>query len=288
MPHPKLLYLFSPQAPLGSQLFSLGDGSDGIFNPGADTTIDGVKQYTSFNIASGITVTQTANTGILVIQVQSDVTIAGALNLNGKGYASNGDPAVIGARRWGSGIGRGYNNSGGSAYGNEDLLPLYLGSSGGSGVSVSGETASAGAGGAGGGAVILIAKKITVTGSITANGNAGANDADSGGGGGGSGGSVLLVAQEMSIGTNLVTALGGAGGNPGAGKGDRAGGGAGYGAAGETVTTANAKEGGAGAVGRIRLDYKSLGGSTNPAAHAHSEVILGYLKQFAASAGLGL
>jgi hypothetical protein len=68
----------------------------------------------------------------------------------------------------------------------------------------------------------------------------------------------------MSIGTNLITALGGAGGTAGNGNG------------------------GAGAVGRIRLDYATKSGSTNPAAHEHSGVTLGYLKQFAASAGLGM
>jgi len=267
MAHPKLLYLFSPNAPMGSQLFSLGDGSDGVFNPGANTTIDGIKQYTSFHIASGITVTQTANTGVLIIMVQGDATIAGALNLNGKGYGEPGSFEFA----WGSGLGRGWHDGGGPAYGNVDLMPIYLGSAG-----ANGGGAGWGNGGAGGGAVILVARKITVTGSITANGSTGGGSS-----GGGAGGSIWLVALEMSLGTDLLTATGAAG-LTGALYG---GGGAGHGAPGGAPTNGG---GGAGAIGRIRLDYKSLTGSTNPAAHEHPGVILGYLKQFAASAGLGM
>lgn len=276
------LWLFSPNAPNNGQLFSLGNGSDGALNVSSGTTtIDGLKQYTSVDVASGATLTCNANNGVLVILVQGEVTIAGALNLNGKGlaggnslwhYTSNATTIILTSSKGGgpgggpgsngytaAGSGGGFGtagtasaNPGGVAYGDVDLSILHMGSGGGSSGMYAGQSAGQTfdgvAGGNGGGGLVLVAKKITVTGTISANG---AN-----GSGAGSGGMIFLVALNMVLGTNLVAATGG--------------------------TSAVA-----GGVGRIRLDYATKIGSTNPAAHEHSGLHVGYLKQFSVSAGLG-
>jgi hypothetical protein len=285
MAKPKLLYLFSPAAPMGSQLFSLGSGVDGAYNPGASASLNDFDayQFTSLNIASGITITRDMQAvpardgrGPLVILCQGEATIAGTIGLKAKGcggasgltgYAGQGPGGggsmgapVAGypcggggggyATAGGNGSGTaGTPGTGGPAYGDIDLSIVFMGSGGGNGYNGS----AALGGGKGGGALILVARKINVTGIIRCNGE------DFSYGGSGSGGSILLAALEMSIGTNLATALGGSA----------------------------SSYAGAGSVGRIRLDYKSKSGSTNPAAHEHSGVTLGYLKQFAASAGLG-
>jgi hypothetical protein len=104
------------------------------------------------------------------------------------------------------------------------------------------------------------------------NGAAGGNGG--GGGGGGAGGSIWLRANTLNLGTNLVTAPGGAGGAGGLGGSGGAGGAGGQpglgigaqpgspGSAGPSG--ANGSSGSAGGVGRIRLDYSTLSGSTNP------------------------
>jgi len=278
MSNPSGLWLFSPNAPKNSQLFSLGDGSDGALNvPSGTTTIDGFKQYTSVNVDSGATLTCTAETGILIILVQGTVTISGSFNLAGKGY--NGGTPTSGYQQRGGGLG-----SGGGTYGNTDVLPIYLGSGGYGGNGVGGSCP--GAGGAGGGALLLVAKKITVVGTISANGANGSGGGctyPSGGGGGGSGGSIFLVSPEMTLGTNLVTATGGSGGG-GGGSGGYGGRGAGYGTASAGVSGVS---GTAGGDGRIRLDYAANTGSANPSAHEHGGLRVGYLKQLMVNAGLG-
>jgi hypothetical protein len=83
-----------------------------------------------------------------------------------------------------------------------------------------------------------------VEGGVEANGNNGENSpCDGGGGGGGSGGSIYLSATDLILNDGLVQAVGGAAGLPGHGT----------------------WRGGAGGFGRIRLDYTTLSGNTNPA-----------------------
>ncbi|MFM7204823.1 MAG: thrombospondin type 3 repeat-containing protein [Myxococcota bacterium] len=100
---------------------------------------------------------------------------------------------------------------GGTAYGAADLSTLHLGSGGGAGGSDigldGGDCHTGGAGGGGGGVIFIQAGTLTVTGSIVSNGANGVQDRSSGGAG--AGGSIWLGAQSMSLGTNLVTALGG-------------------------------------------------------------------------------
>lgn len=140
--------------------------------------------------------------------VLGDATIAGVINVDGRGYPVGGDAGPgAGSRRDWSGSGAGHGGAGGRgatggpgglAYGSA-LEPSTHGSQGGS--------SDGGAGGHGGGAVqFIVGGRLTVSGSISANGvNATANNA-----GGGSGGSIFLSAREF-VGTGNVTANGGSG-----------------------------------------------------------------------------
>jgi len=123
---------------------------------------------------------------------------------------------------------------GGSAYGNERLLPLIGGSGGGGGAS---GQSFAGAGGGGGGGAILIAVSgtLSVSGSIRANGGRSgisAGTGTGGAGGGGAGGAIRLVASSL-VGNGAVSAIGG------------------IGATSDSI-------GGPGAPGRIRLEAETM------------------------------
>ncbi|MBW6493984.1 MAG: hypothetical protein K0B16_05420 [Burkholderiaceae bacterium] len=137
-----------------------------------------------------------------------------------------------------------YTGLGGTAYGSSQLLPLIGGSGGGGGA---GGLAFAGSGGGGGGGAVLIASSgtVSVAGSIVANGGAGgtsAGDARGATGGGGSGGAIRIVATAIS-GNGTISAQAGAAGT-----------GAGY-----TGTPQYYQgNGGAGAVGRVRLEAETF------------------------------
>mgnify|MGYP001069787533 CR=1 FL=1 len=143
---------------------------------------------------------------------------------------------------------------------NAQLTNMVFGGGGGGGNGEGHSGSKPGAGGAGGGIVVLIFKTINITGSINVNGGNGGNAYTSdwngnptSAGGGGAGGAVLLKCQTATIGSNLITALGGARG---------------------TVNQAQ-RHGGAGGVGRIHLDYKiSYSGSTNPTLDARQDLTL--------------
>ncbi len=125
--------------------------------------------------------------------------------------------------------------AGGLAAGNPELTLMVFG--GGGGGSNDNPGNSIGGGGGGGGIVIIMAKNLAVNGTISVNGGHGGGD--KWGGGGGAGGSVLIKGKTIAIGANLITAIGGAARNGG----------------------------GAGGVGRIRIEYcDTFSGSTNPPA----------------------
>src|SRR5574337_738820 len=142
--------------------------------------------------------------------------------------------------------------TGGSAYGNERILPLVGGSGGAGGGGTN--TYTGGAGGGGGGSIVIASSgTINVTGTITANGGTGSNGESvqsgccwytyyrGGGGGGGTGGSIRLIANIIA-GNGSLTATGGGGGE-------------GW-----------SLYGGGGANGRIRLEYSTTTrtAGTNP------------------------
>jgi hypothetical protein len=95
---------------------------------------------------------------------------------------------------------------------------------------------------------------------IAAGGNAGAGNAGSGGGGAGAGGTIFIQSGSSFVGTNLISAGGGAVGSGAAGASNRGGGGG----------------GGAGGQGIIRIEGPSSG-STSPAAFTASTYTQGAL-----------
>ena len=154
-------------------------------------------------------------------------------------YGGGGGGRSAGGGQTYGGGGGGYGTSGsnadgvgGSTYGSSWLDTVYLGSGGGG----AGGFTSPGGGSGGGGAIVLNAGYLIAQGKIQANGG------DAGFGGAGSGGSILLRLGSAVIGTNNITALGGA---PAPGV---------Y------------SFGGGGGVGRIAINYAAvLQGSTTPA-----------------------
>lgn len=144
----------------------------------------------------------------LNVVVLGDITLAGAVDVNGRGYPLGGNPGPgAGARRDWAGSGAGHGGPGGasatgmpggSEYGSS-LEPSTFGSQGGFG--------DAGAGGDGGGLVRLISGgTLTVDGRITANGLA----APMNNSGGGSGGGIFLNVRALA-GAGQIRANGGAG-----------------------------------------------------------------------------
>jgi hypothetical protein len=216
--------------------FSSGStGSLGAFNPTSNTTVtlppDGVLNYTTITVPSGVTVTfarNAANTPVAMLAT-GDVVISGTISVNG----ANGAPASISIAVNAGGLGgpggfaggqsgslgqtnhaasagqgpgggtpvSGCSSSNDGTYGAPtsfvSLIPLF-GGSGGAGSA--GDTSVSGPSGAGGGGAIVIASttKITVTGTITANGGNFAGGGNFGGGGAGSGGAIRLVAPTIS------------------------------------------------------------------------------------------
>lgn len=131
---------------------------------------------------------------------------------------------------------------GGVGYGSSQLLPLIGGSGGGGGLGGS-AFPSSGGGGGGGGILIAASGTVTVSGTLTANGgNSGATGGDGRGatGGGGAGGAIRIVATTIA-GNGTISATGGA---SGAGNG--------------WLGSVYSCRGGAGSVGRIRLEAETI------------------------------
>jgi len=233
------------QAACLAQVNSGSDGSDGPFNPTTSTTINmathpnGIYQYTSVNVPSGVTVTFAPNVNDtpVVWLVQGDVVINGTVDLSGggpgypysgasftagvggpggRGGGNNGDNATSGQGSGGGGVGPGSGGLGGNAsYGTAGDNPSGCGSPG----SIYGNNflipllgGSGGGGspdyaGAGGGGAILIASSTTIqlSGAITAYGGSGFNGLSWTDGGAGSGGAVRLVAATITGGGKIDT-----------------------------------------------------------------------------------
>jgi len=232
---------------IGGQGFISGsDGSDGPLNLttagtfdlsslGKDPDGDNVYQFTTINIANGVTLTVSGQkiNGPVVFLAQGDAVVAGTIDLQGaKGHLptvipSERLPSVPGAGGFPGGAGgdsinaaqpgggpaggtagNGSQNSahGGFASGNTFLIPL-IGGSGGGGQRAG--TNFGGGGGAGGGAILIASStSINVTGSILANGgDAGDPSCNctnaSFGSGAGAGGAIRLVAPVMRGNGNL-------------------------------------------------------------------------------------
>ena len=235
-----------------AQVNSGSTGSDGALNPSTSSTINmadhptGIYNYTSVNIAGGISVNFTpnaANTPVVWL-VQGNVVISGTVDVSGQGpqggnCSAAGGLGGPGGYRGGNGANggtlsatagqgpggglpgpNGANASYGALactngttppsliiYGNAFLIPLLGGSGGG------GSTNASNGGGGGGGAILIAASgTITINGNINASGGGGACCYNNGCAGGGSGGAVRLVASRIT-GTGNISANGAGCGN---------------------------------------------------------------------------
>lgn len=242
-----------------------------------------MKQYNNVTINNGITYTAKAwdkNVGgILGFFAKGTVTITGSISASGKGYVGGSGSASQGQAQAGEGsvgdvvaqrtangnagggasgddaqggggghgtagangyTGHGNYGYGGNAVGVASLTTLFFGGASGAGANY--DSSPAGLSGVpGGGIIAIFGSQIVITGSIVSTGTSGTNSSE--GNGSAAGGSVLLKCKTATLGTNLITALGGP---------------AIYG-------WNNAGTGAAGGVGRIHLDYKvSYSGTTNP------------------------
>ncbi len=117
----------------------------------------------------------------------------------GGGYATSGETGSDEASLTEGGVG-------GGTSGQDDLTNIIFGGAGG-GASDS-FSSTTGSGANSGAIVILFVKNLSISGSATVNGGEGGNGATSKGGSG-SGGSLLIVTQTATLGTNLATAVGG-------------------------------------------------------------------------------
>ncbi|MBI5103054.1 MAG: hypothetical protein HZB33_14660 [Nitrospirae bacterium] len=216
-------------------------GADGPFNPTTNTEVvlppDGILNYTTVNIPTGVTVTfkKNANNTPVYMLATGDITISGTISVNGGNgstiYPGIGGPggydggyggtlATYGSNGMGPNGGAGgvgwygwaYGNVGGSGSitTNDRVIPSVGGSGGGGGGGANAGYSGFGGGGGGGAGALLIASstKVTINGTITANGgNGGAASGTGGGGGGGSAGTIKVVTNELA-GNGTVQATG--------------------------------------------------------------------------------
>jgi hypothetical protein len=201
------------------------------FNPPLDPAHDNIFNFTTINIAAGVTVQLTGQilNGPVYWLAQGPVTINGTIDLNGGDGYSCGSvpdpsiriPSVPGPGGYAGGVGGIYTdtfndpfqpgagpgggtggNSGtaaglGKFTGNPYLVPLIGGSGGTGGYDSYPPGVCGGGGGAGGGGILIASStSISVNGSITSNGGNGglATNGNSFPGGIGSGGAIRLVA----------------------------------------------------------------------------------------------
>ncbi len=213
----------------GATFTSGSTGTLGAFSPTVNTVVplppDGVLNYTTINIPSGVTVTFTPNTTNTPVYMlaSGNVTIAGTISVAGAapvtssylpgiggpggfngGYANS---VVLGTTA-GNGMGPGggtntnvhanYATTGSTTlpapYGNVNIVP-FIGGSGGAGYGSFY--------GSGGGGAILIASSTQITFSGTISANGGSYYA-----GGGSGGAIKLMANTIT-GEGTLNAIGG-------------------------------------------------------------------------------
>ena len=237
------LLLFWTQAALGQAFSSGSTGADGplnaVFSQSITVRPGGVYNYTTVNINSGVTLTYVPgdDNAPVVILATGDVTITGAINVNGvQGtFVNNTTPPTIGARGGPGGFAGGNGSiapslsSGGHGPGGGQpanaipssaqrgvygapqefvsLIPLFGGSGGAGG----GTTTNSQSGGGGGGAILIASSsRITINGTIFSNGGntAALSTCTTGSSSPGSGGAIRLVAPQI-LGTGQLLANGG-------------------------------------------------------------------------------
>lgn len=214
-----------------SQVFRSGStGADGVFHPVVDTTVtlppDGIFNHTTVTIPTGVTVDfvrNAANTPVTLLAT-GDITIAGTIDVSGKkgvdfggalpinpggaggpgGYdGGSGGAEGLQGNPGSDGLGPGGGSNGvGATYGAPptfvSLLPLF-GGSGGAGGDTLTVGAPGGSGGGGGGAIVIASstRLVFANGVVKADGgNEGLGC--TGTGSGGSGGAIRLVSKDIT------------------------------------------------------------------------------------------
>ncbi len=159
---------------------------------------------------------------------------AGSGQSPGGGGGGHGLAGASGTGASGAGVG-------GLSYGDAPLARIYPGSGGGGGGGNC--DVASGPGGAGGGVIILSATTLAVTGNVLSSGAQGSTGGSyEGAGAGGAGGAIFLAGRTVTITAGRVVAAGGASNTSGSGTG------------------------GAGSVGRVRIDCATLNGTACPGA----------------------
>lgn len=206
----------SPAKSFPACFYEYGDGSDGHFISSGSDTIDGLKQYKSFIVQAGHTVTVGANP--LTILCQGAVVILGTIN--GAGANGNTGSASTNATLSG-GAGKGGGGNGGTVTtGTNQAVTVGDNATGaGGGRSFVNGFALVGIPGTGNLDGVVIAEATAVPASLAAlaarllrhsagaGGGGGAGAQKKGGGGGG--GSVMLVARRI-VNTGTLNVAGGA------------------------------------------------------------------------------
>jgi hypothetical protein len=289
-------YEFARVSATTSNTLTLAAGLAGAFR-GATERVQVVRvlRYDALTVAAAQTLSTTAwngsTGGVLAVRVSGLATIAGNLVASARGFrggagdtggrmcgagAQGESPTGVGARSTaangggggggGAGVfccggpgqspgggGGGHGavgatgtgasgvGAGGGAYGAVTLATMFPGSGGGGGGGNC--DVASGGGGAGGAVVFLAATTLTVTGTVASNGaQGGAGGGYEGAGAGGAGGSVFLAGRTVTVTAGRVTASGGA------------------------SNVSSSGVGGAGSVGRVRIECATLNGAPCPAA----------------------
>lgn len=276
--------------------FSSGStGADGPFSPTTSQTIvvpdNGVFNFTTVNIPNAVTITFSRNltNKPLTILASGDVTIAGSINIDGKGGNANGFGGAGGPGGFGGGAGGyGFDQSftgvpgDGPGSGGGGISSTTITLPGGGGGGGFGTNGTAGGGGTNGGQAGLRFGTVTIIPLIggSGGGGGGAVNNSRGGAAGGGGGAILIASSGTLTITGSITSRGGNGNSGNAGGGGGAGGAirliantiggagnlnvAGGSGGGPNVSFA----GGTGGQGYIRIeayDYSGFTGSSTPA-----------------------
>ncbi len=182
----------------------------------------------------------------------------GSVNGGHDGGGGGGGHGTVGGRGTGWQCDLTPYSYGGQVVGTPDLTRLFMGGGGGAGgdnFCDGNNSASDTPGASGGGIIYITNSSLTLEGVIKSNGGNASNSSGDGAGGGGAGGSIYVIGATLDLGSELLTAIGGTGGY----------GNTGYTGCGNTPGGYGGGNGGSGGSGRIRLDYNSLSGTTDPA-----------------------
>ncbi len=251
---------FSPARAQNNNFESGSTGADGAFSPASSQTIQvpesGIFNYTTVNIPSGVTITYTRNSKNtpVTILATGNVTIAGTINIDGKGGNSNGGGGLGGPGGFNGGAaGFGFDTFNGTTgdgpgggAGGASTNGTNIGGGGGGGFAnagVNGNVQNVGTTAAQGGPRYGSSTLLPLIGG-SGGGGGGALTGKTSGAGGGGGGAILIASSSTINFTGTIFARGGNG---------------------TFITPGNGASGGGGAGGAIRLVANTItgGGSLN-------------------------